>query len=97
MSDQRVRFVELERGQIDLKTGEFPMVLATDGEASDGDILSIEGAEFASRAPLQLSHVNTRGQLHLPASAEIQSAKRLRATGTIELGEAMAGPPTSPT
>lgn len=88
----RARFVELdlERGQIDPETGEFPMILATDGEASDGDILSIEGAQFAARAPLQLSHQNDPRSTAGTVSGfrrDLQSTpKKLRARGQIELG-----------
>ena len=86
---QRTRFVEFERGEIDLETGEFPMILATDGEASDGDILSIEGAQFTSRAPLQISHVNDPRDTLGTVSGfrrDLQSTpKRLKARGQIEL------------
>lgn len=90
MGEQRVRFVEFERGEIDMETGEFPMILATDGEASDGDILSIEGAQFAERAPLQLSHINdpraTAGSV-FGFRRDLQSTpKKLKARGQIEMG-----------
>lgn len=54
----RIRIATVERGEIDPETGEFPMILATEGEASDGDILSIKGARFGESAPLQTSHRN---------------------------------------
>lgn len=87
---ERIRFVEFERGEINLQTGEFPMILATDGEATDGDILSIEGAEFGSRAPLQLSHINDPRSTAGSVSGfrrDLQSTpKKLKAKGQIELG-----------
>jgi DNA-binding transcriptional MerR regulator len=91
MADEtRVRFAEFERSEIDMETGEFPMILATDGEASDGDILSIEGAQFTARAPLQLSHINDPRDTLGTVSGfrrDLQSSpKRLRARGQIELG-----------
>ena len=48
----RTHVATLERAEIDLESGQFPMTLATDGEASDGDILSIEGMQFPASAPL---------------------------------------------
>jgi len=89
MAEARLRFAEFERGQIDMETGEFPMILATDGEASDGDILSIEGAQFTSRAPLQISHINDPRDTLGTVSGfrrDLQSSpKKLRARGQIEM------------
>lgn len=74
---------------IDLESGEFAMTLATEGEASDGDILSIRGGETPPRVPLLNSHFNhpnevlgtvDRFKKHLD-----EQPKRLRARGTIEL------------
>ncbi|HUT87569.1 MAG TPA: hypothetical protein VMX15_05755 [Candidatus Heimdallarchaeota archaeon] len=85
---KRIRIATVERGHIDPSTGEFPMVLASDGEASDGDILSIEGARFNDTAPLQLSHRNdptsTLGTIS-GFKRDMQSTPRkLRAKGIIE-------------
>lgn len=90
MADGLSRYVQLERGQIDLDTGEFPLILASDGEATDGHVLSIEGAQFAESAPLQLSHINdvraTAGTV-TGFRRDLQSSpKKLRARGVIELG-----------
>lgn len=41
---------------INLETGEFPLVAASDGEASDGHILSIKGAQLPKSAPLCTAH-----------------------------------------
>jgi len=86
----RVRFADIERAEINMQTGEFPMVLASDGEASDGDILSIEGAVFGERAPLQVSHINdpraTAGSVTGFRRDLTSSPKKLRAKGRIELG-----------
>jgi len=43
---------------IDLDTGTFSMTLATEGEASDGDILSIKGGQIPERMPMLTSHWN---------------------------------------
>jgi hypothetical protein len=80
---------DFDRAALDLETGRFPMVLATDGEASDGDILSIKGAKFAKQAPLQNAHMNEAGQT-LGSVTDFQkdlSGKpaKLRAMGTIEM------------
>lgn len=80
------RIAEIERGKIDLTTGRFPMVLATDGEASDGHILSIDGGQVPARMPLLISHEadprSTAGSVIEPARAR----GVLRAVGEIEMG-----------
>jgi hypothetical protein len=45
-------------GEIDLDTGTFTMTLASEGEASDGDILSIKGGQIPERMPMLTSHWN---------------------------------------
>ena len=63
---------------IDTDTGEFDMVMASEGEATDGHIVSIAGLEFPSEFPLQLDHnrstsanlgnvTNMRRDAHPPA------------------------------
>ena len=49
--DELTRAASMERGGINLETGEFPMILATEGEAMDGHILSIKGMELPERMP----------------------------------------------
>ena len=75
--------------EIDLKTGEFPMVLATEGEATDGHILSIRGGVLPESLPLQLSHVNdpgfTLGSIRGFEKDTRATPARLRAVGQIEL------------
>ena len=74
---------------IDLTTGAFPMTLATEGEASDGHILSIKGGQIPERMPLLTSHWNDpNGQLGSvtdPQKALKDSPPRLRAIGHIEM------------
>lgn len=81
-----VRSITLERGALDMETGRFPAVLATDGEASDGHILSIEGAEIADRIPLQFSH---RSEVMVPVLGSIVEPKKtrsaLKVTGVINM------------
>jgi len=80
------RILEIEgRGKEDGSRFEFPMTLATDGEASDGHILSIEGAKIPDRMPLLVSHMNEPTlQLGSVVGAEKED-RRIRATGVIEL------------
>jgi hypothetical protein len=65
------------------------MVLATDGEASDGDILSINGARFGRQAPLQNAHMNEAGQTLGSVTEFVKDMAgkphKLRAVGTIEM------------
>lgn len=90
----RTSLVTLERADasaLDPATGSFPMTLATDGvEVSDGDVLSIEGAVYPERVPLQISHVNdprsTAGSVTGFRRDLTSRPKRLRAHGQIELG-----------
>lgn len=70
--------------------GVFRMTLATEGEASDGDILSIEGMQVSAQMPLLLSHFNdptaVAGSVTQPEKELKASPPRLRATGQIEMG-----------
>lgn len=50
------RSIELKRESVDPKTGTFEAVLFTDGEASDGHILSMKGANLPARMPLFINH-----------------------------------------
>lgn len=50
------RELRLERGRIDLETGEFPLTLFTNGEASDGHIIHIRGLEVDDQLPMFVNH-----------------------------------------
>lgn len=69
--------------------GVFQMTLATEGEASDGHILSIKGGQIPERMPLLSSHWNdpesALGSITQPQKALKDSPPRLRATGQIEM------------
>jgi hypothetical protein len=69
--------------------GVFQMTLATEGEASDGHILSIKGGQIPERMPLLTSHWNdpmsALGSITDPQKALKDSPPRLRATGQIEM------------
>ena len=45
--------------RIDTTTGEFDMVMATQGEASDGHLLEVAGGSFPDHFPLQLDHIRS--------------------------------------
>ena len=81
------RLGKFERGFAE--TGIFEMTLATDGEASDGHILAIEGAAAFESIPLLVSHANDPmallGRVSHARQELKSSPKRLRATGQIEL------------
>lgn len=79
------RIAPIERGVIDMETGEFPATLFTDGEASDGHILDIAGAVIPERMPMFVNHdADPTMQL-----GSIVGAKRtdheIKVTGQIEL------------
>lgn len=90
------RTLQIERA--DTTSGDFPMVLATSGEASDGHIINVRGIDAADSIPLQVDHsssaMDTVGQI---SSFEVEATRGkpalLRATGHIRLtgeGEALA-------
>lgn len=70
--------------------GVFEMTLATEGEASDGDILSIAGGQIPARMPLLLSHFNDptaiAGSVTNPRKDLKAKPPELRSTGQIEMG-----------
>lgn len=82
-------FERLQRVQsVDVDAGTFGMTLATEGEASDGHILAIEGGTVPERMPLLISHWNDptrslgsilRARKHLS-----DSPRRLSAMGEVE-------------
>lgn len=75
---------------VDLGASTFQMTLATEGEASDGHILSIEGGRIPERMPLLVSHMNDpssqAGSVIRPRKVLRETPRRLKATGHIETG-----------
>ena len=71
-------------------SGVFRATLATEGEASDGDILSIAGGQIPDRMPMLLSHWNDptaqAGSITEPTKELKAKPPRLRVTGQIEMG-----------
>lgn len=80
------RTLELDRATVDAETGEFPVTLFTDGEASDGHILDMAGGRLAPQMPLYANHfadpTYTLGSLTEPK----REAHRIRYTAQIDLG-----------
>lgn len=72
------------------ENGVFRMTLASEGEASDGDILSMAGGHIPEQMPLLLSHFNDPTAKAGSVTDAVKELKhkppRLRATGQIELG-----------
>ncbi len=70
--------------------GVFKATLATEGEASDGDILSIKGGRIPKRMPMLISHWNDptahAGSITEPVKELDAKPPRLRVTGQIEMG-----------
>ena len=70
--------------------GSFSMTLVTEGEASDGDILSISGGSIPDRMPLLVSHWNdpggTAGSITQTTKHLQDTPPSLKAIGQIELG-----------
>ena len=84
------RTFEIERGSIDLETGKFPMVLASEGEATDGHVLNLRGATVPDQMPLQVAHANspleTLGSITQAKLGTKGNTRVLRAMGEIEMG-----------
>jgi len=74
---------------IDTDSGEFDMVLATEGEASDGHIISIRGLEFADTIPLQMDHSravqSNLGTVSKMRRDKVDGLPALRGVGQIRL------------
>jgi hypothetical protein len=91
-TDQNV----IERGEGD-PPGHVAGILATDGEASDGDILDIDGGQIPKRAPLLFGHQDWSGDRNLGSWERFEKTdtgnksvklggKAIRGFGQIELG-----------
>jgi len=90
------RSAEIDQA-IDTDTGEFDMVMATDGEATDGHIINIDGLRFPEKLPLQLDHgktaISNLGSVTNIRRGTHGGSKVYRGTGRIRLtgdGEPLA-------
>jgi hypothetical protein len=81
------RFARVEG--IDESSGVFSATLATEGEASDGHILSIKGGHIPERMPLLVSHWNDpheqAGSITNPKKHLKDAPPRVSVTGHIEM------------
>lgn len=90
MSDElRTRTIDFEREEAS-GNGTITGTLATDGEASDGDILSIEGADLPDTMPLLFGHNTWDAEDHVGSWVDLKkdlakTPKRIRGTAKIEL------------
>lgn len=74
---------------IDRETGEFEMIMASEGEAADGHIVSIRGVELIDEVPLQLDH-DRRASANLGTVTNLRTDRKdgvpiLRGVGRIRL------------
>lgn len=80
------RFAQVDTDHVDLETGLFRMVLASEGEADDGHIVRVAGCKADARSPLCINHdldpVRQLGSIFDPKP----DGDLLRATGQIEIG-----------
>lgn len=76
-SNEATRFERVAEvdSRIDPKTGEFEMVMATEGEASDGHVLRVAGIAHDETIPLQLDH-GRRTIDNLGTVSRIRTGKR---------------------
>lgn len=71
---------------LDWDSGRFGMILATEGEANDGHILSVKGAQLPERMPLLVQHTPTPMLPALGSVIEMKAArKKVAAVGLVEL------------
>ncbi len=83
------RRATLDAKRIDTSTGEFEMVMATEGEASDGHIIRVAGIEHASEIPLQVDHgqgvLANVGTVREMRVSDVDGLPALRGIGRIRL------------
>ena len=92
---ERIELDVIERAEGD-PPGHVAGMLATDGEASDGDILDIDGGQIPKRAPLLFGHQDWSGDRNLGSWERFEKttttkagklgSKGVRGFGQIELG-----------
>lgn len=85
------RAVPLSGGIVNMQTGEFPMLLATEGEAADGHICGVSGARALPDSIAMLwNHESTEmipslGKIHSIRHDTVDGIAALRATGMFRL------------
>ena len=75
--------------RIDTESGEFDMVMASEGEAADGHIISMRGLETPALLPLQLDHgrsvISNLGNVSQIRKDKIEGLPVTRGVGRIRL------------
>ena len=69
-----IRSFGLDGGIVNMETGEFPMTLATEGEASDGHILGIRGADLPESVPMLFAHKDS--EVMIPSLGTVHSMRK---------------------
>lgn len=91
--------LEHARGAVNMESGEFPAVLATEGEASDGHILSIRGMKIEPEIPMLFRHSSSEqipglGRITKPTKGRTDTGlAALRVVGRFDLGSGGEGDP----
>jgi hypothetical protein len=84
------RHITFDRAGVDMERGTFEAILASEGEASDGHVLSISGGRVADPMPMQLAHsmspLQTVGSIVNPRKDTKATPPVLRVRGQMELG-----------
>lgn len=74
-----------ERGSFERESGRFRATLATDGESSDGHILSMAGASVPKRMPMLLSHENDPTAIMGSFVEPVKSDHAIKGVGVVNL------------
>jgi len=90
MSESYERLLQIDRESVVKEEGTFGSILATDGEASDGHIISIRGLRVPKRMPLLFGHrsemmVPVLGSVVSPVKSEEGGTQILRVTNKVNL------------
>jgi hypothetical protein len=85
------RVIKIERAGDNDEVGTFRAVLASEGEASDGHILSIRGMQVPDSMPMLFrhssdGHIPALGRITNPEKTRIDGVASLRVTGAFDMG-----------
>ncbi len=85
------RTIKVERADDTAKSGRFSAILASEGEASDGHILSIAGMRVPDSMPLLFRHTSSEeipalGRVEKPEKVKVGGVPSLRVEPQIDMG-----------
>ena len=88
--DNYERLIEIDRASVNKEEGTFNSTLATNGEASDGHIISIKGLRMPAKMPLLFGHrseamVPVLGSVVKPVKSTEGGLERVRVEGRFNL------------